>query len=194
MWAEIKTALNSTIGTSRFESLDLIQKRKSYECFYNEMISLSKTALFKKDSTDDVTLQTRYDYAPIIIPIKKDGVIDQEYLNIYIDAYDVSGSSYNQIILPPNTIEINNIDEQYCRWIFFIPYGVKRFNSVIGATPYAVSSNKIYEFPSTIEYIRSDAFSKAGSNQKIIIHKKMGEIEGHPWGHSFEDCIIYVGD
>lgn len=201
MWAEIKTALNSTLGTVKFDTLDSMQKKMAYRSFYNSMLMLEKSArsLLERSGLEEVTTSTAYRNSPLVIPMNTDGIIDQEYLDIYINMakQGVTPGAYSMermIVLPPNAKEMVGVLEQYSRHIFFFPHGFKRFDSIIGAPNYSDETEKIYEFPSTIDYIKNDAFSKMGNHRKVIIHKKKGEIEGHPWGHPLgDDGILYTG-
>lgn len=167
MWAVIKKALNSTLGTKQFSALDVLAKKNTYNYFYNEW--------FGKNST--------YGNEPKIYQIT-----NEKKLNLK------SGDSGRPlVVLPPEVEEIEQPlgDSYYSLPACFLPYGIKKLNCSI---KFDLQYGFLCYLPETIEQISENAFVYLKSMDKIVINKKKGDLSGSPWGHpAGDDGIIYIG-
>lgn len=166
MWGAIKKALNSTLGTGGFAPLDSIDKKESYKSFYNIMAFLQYCTNYFYDKTNEInSVQT----------LRK-------------DSFSFSDGA-KMLILHPDTKIMPQINAFGSDKIWFFPNGFKSLDCVVN---HSYSPLRIIEIPETIEFIRSDAFRNLGENEKVIIHKKRGQVSGHPWGHPYESNIFYL--
>lgn len=198
MWGEIKTALNSTLGTKKFEPLDYLQERKAYEDFYNHCLTLQFGAIELDEYVNGINqniVGTFKNRSPFVVPMNETGVINQEYLESLKLKFGASTISERTLVLPPNCVELLNVSSDWLRSVIFFPFGFKKLNSVFGRRYGSDQVPCIVEIPKTIEYISPNSFSHMDENQKVVIHKKYGEIQGHPWGHPYaETSIFYTGE
>ena len=104
------------------------------------------------------------------------------------DSFSCSDGA-KMLILHPDTKIMPQINAFGSDKIWFFPNGFKSLDCVVN---HSYSPLRIIEIPETIEFIRSDAFRNLGENEKVIIHKKRGQVSGHPWGHPYESNIFYL--
>ena len=167
MWAVIKKALNSTLGTKQFSALDILAKKNTYNYFYNEW--------FEKNSTDR--------YGPKIYPIT-----NEKKLNLEDDSYRPI------VVLPPGVEEIEESYQNYRLTSCFLPYGIKNINCKFLLDTENLGHGFLCYIPETIEQISENAFADLELRDKIVINKKKDDLVGHPWGHPAGDKgIIYIG-
>lgn len=175
MWGAIKKALNSTLGTHKFQPLDELSKKNAYRTFYDRMRAMQQA--FRNYEGEPL-----YYYVNIIEETEKQ-VVDENR------SY---GSLSFAVIVPPNTKAITSAST--APYVWFYPEGFERFEAgpiSRGQIPSTKRFNRLYEFPSTTQFICEDAFSLLEENDRVIIHRRQGEIEGHPWGARY-DIIRYL--
>lgn len=168
MWGAIKKALNSTLGTDKFQPLDELSKKNAYRRFYEKM----KGQQYQSTSAFD-----------------RNFIIIDETNNSREVTQLPSGISSGRtfaIILPPNTKKLTNYN--VAGYVYFYPEGFERLETHIIDTGI---NKRLFEFPSTTQFIKENAFASLNQGDRVIIHRKQGEIEGHPWGASY-DNIRYL--
>ncbi len=169
MWGAIKKAINSTLGTKRFSALDVLAKKNTYNCFYNE---------WRKKNYS-------YDDEPKVYPMTAEKKINLETDN----------TNRTLVILPPEVEEIeqpSNVS-RYSLPTCFLPYGIKKANCKIKFNSVNTRYGVLCYFPETVENISEDAFADLRSSDVIIIDNKKDDLQGHPWGHPAGDAgIIYI--
>ena len=166
MWAVIKKALNSTLGTKQFSALDILAKKNTYNYFYNEGL--------------------RDGPSHYIYPITNEKKLNLIKVTI----------SYDLNVLPPEVEEIEpSLDgSHYLLSTCFLPYGIKKVNCFIAFVALSSDYGLLCYFPETIEQIGENVFAYLNSRDKIVINKKKDDLVGHPWGHPAGDKgIIYIG-
>ncbi len=174
MWGAIKKALNSTLGTYKFQPLDELSKKNAYRRFYEKMRAL-KVADPSWDRGDKPGLATFL----VVVEETDSDVVD------LINGFD----SYTTcaVILPPNIKRVTN--KNVASRVYFYPEGFERLETYIEENQYI--NERLFEFPSTTQFIQENAFARLKRDDRVIIHRKQGEIEGHPWGAAY-DNITYL--
>lgn len=168
MWAVIKKALNSTLGTKQFSALDILAKKNTYNYFYNEWFGKNSTYLNK----------------PKIYPIT-----NEKKINL-----DARGNGRPIVVLPPGVEEIEEPNQNLRLTSCFLPYGIKNINCKFLLDTENLGHGFLCYIPETIEQISENAFAELNSRDKIVINKKKDDLVGHPWGHPAGDKgIIYIG-
>lgn len=158
-WAEIKKALNSTIGTTQFDPLDKKITQESYDTFYN----LSKFANVLLGADDGKAE---------IIPY---GVTEIEQAK-YMDG------SMEIVVIPSTVKKIGTSAFNLCLRLkhVFIPNSVTVINS--NAFANCTKLENIF-IPSSVENIGSGVFSTCPNLTDIYIDRPETQaIEGAPWG------------
>lgn len=153
MWAAIKKAINSTIGTYGSKPLNEIVERSAYQSYYNSMLAYV----------------TAYGNNSGAIEVIEDGKTE-------ITGYG-GKTSLKFAVLPPTTLTIaNSAFASSGLTNITIPPSV----TLIGNGAFINTNLTSVKIPRSVHAIGSNAFPN--TTRSIYIDKNNGEIPGAPWG------------
>lgn len=174
-WAEMKSAVNSTVGTGNFSPLDRLVKEALDKYFYDNLVMCSM--VFSGDGTE------KY----IVVPPDTQEIEDYQYRNkkyvmailppsvTKIGEAAFSGTPIRMINLPNNVSSIGRAAFSNCdlRYGINIPEGIK----TISSETFMNTNIRNIVFPDSLEEIDSWALVKCTSLKTVRLGKNIKSID-----------------
>jgi hypothetical protein len=179
-WAEIKKAINDSVGRKRFKPLDRIVKQETYERFYDLAVVQGNlnVGIVGRELIDGVNIgdvNSIYDgnstVEKVIFP-----------WGIYATSIQCCRNAVNlsHLIIPDTVTEISDHSFYGCNKL----KTVKLSDSLktIGRGAFADSGLEYIKIPEGVTSIDSTAFQNCPNLKVIDVGFAQGDVAGAPWG------------
>ena len=204
-WAEMKSGINSTLGTENFKALNEITEEKANDIVYDivealkAFNTLAEVVLVPKGveelGAEDVPeVEVMGDTPKVYLPssvhtIKMNAFMDSELRGIYLPqsvtsiqpGAFLSAIYLNNVILPEKIKVINMGTFNGCSSLNYVllPKNLERIESKAFMNCTALTKIKI---PKSVTYIAEDAFAGCTALKDIYVGFAEGAVSGAPWG------------
>lgn len=158
MWAAIKRALNSTLGTSKFKALDDIAAYRAHDAFYNTMASYVAAYGDNEGAIAVVPYGTQETYALLSTYPNAKVLVLPSTVKTLKTGTALSLLSLTDVVLPPS---LTTIEEYF-----------SRYNNTM----------KTITLPKSVTSVSETAFSDMTALTDIYCEFAEGAVAGAPWG------------
>lgn len=204
-WAEMKSGINSTLGTENFKALNEITEEKANDIVYDivEAIKflnpLSEIILVPKGieelGYEDVPeVAVSGDRPKVYLPssvhnIKMNALTNSNLRGIYIpqsvtniQAAAFAGEMYLENVILPEKIKVIHIGTfSGCSSLSYIMFP-KKLERIDSKAFRDCTSLKNIKIPKSVTYIAEDAFTGCTALKDIYVGFAEGAVSGAPWG------------
>lgn len=171
MWANIKHALNRSLGTNHFQPLDRIIEIEAYKNFYKNL-----SLLVNPDSRVHIVDDS---------VVNLEGILDGGDL-LY---FDETARYAFVVVVPPSTKKLSDgCFQNFDFGTIYLPPTLIDIGSEVFTGCDALEMVKI---PRGVERMADDAFSGATNLKTVLVGWSEGEVAGAPWGLTGDYTIKY---
>lgn len=189
MWAAIKKAINSTIGTGASKPLDVQIKNGNYKTFYDIIDFLTRGAgeahLDTSSYTVDISKYSNSSYKIIILPPDVHIIGNNAFYNC---------QQLEKITIPSSVYMIGNDAFSDCRSMKEVRFLPESSLHTIGDRAFMnCESLTSITIPKNVTSLDATTFSGCTNLMDIYVPWQEGAVEGAPWGAPNDDVLVIYG-